>query len=104
MVASVLYPEPFSALGASSAVFGALGILSGLGMSERGGGNRGKWRWLVPVVAGVALLGLTGAGGDGVDVPGHVCGFLAGVAYGVLGGGWMRRRAKSRMTLNLAVE
>ena len=85
------WPEPFRSIGASTAVFGALGILSGLGFSAM----LGQWRRLpwartaAPVIAGIILLGWLGGGGpspDGspgnTDVLGHVFGFASGVAVG----------------------
>ena len=84
----VTYPEPFSSLGASTAVFGALGILSGIGLVENCREEvRMPWvRVLAPLLAGMILLGWLGgaAPGAGVDVFGHVFGFCAGVAAGVI--------------------
>ena len=78
-------------LGASTAVFGALGLLCGnvLGevLSQRSG--RRWWRWILPVGAGLALLADWGAGGGDVgrvDVLAHLWGGLVG---GPLG--WMVR-------------
>jgi len=84
----VTWPEDFRSLGASTAVFGALGILSGIGIVENFREKiRMPWlRVLAPLVAGFALLGWLGgaAPGEGVDVLGHVFGFCAGVIAGVL--------------------
>jgi len=83
----ITYPEPFTSIGASTAVFGALGILSGIGIVENFREEvRMPWlRVAAPLVAGFALLGMQGgaAPGAGVDVLGHVFGFCAGVAGGV---------------------
>ncbi len=82
----VTWPDDFRSLGASTAVFGALGILSGIGIVEN---FREKIRlpWLrvvAPLLAGFVLLGWLGgaAPGEGVDVFGHVFGFSAGVIAG----------------------
>ena len=84
----VTWPVPFSSLGASTAVFGALGILSGIGIVENFRGKiRMPWlRVLAPLLAGMVLLGWLGgaAPGAGVDVFGHVFGFGAGVIAGFL--------------------
>ncbi|MBC7980581.1 MAG: rhomboid family intramembrane serine protease [Armatimonadetes bacterium] len=81
------YPQPFSSLGASTAVFGALGILSGIGIMENiREPVRMPWvRICAPLLAGLVLLGwLGGAAPDsGVDVFGHVFGFGSGVIAGV---------------------
>ncbi|QTN33045.1 rhomboid family intramembrane serine protease [Akkermansiaceae bacterium] len=84
----ILWPVDFRSLGASTAVFGALGILSGIGIVEN---SREKIRmpWLrviAPLLAGFVLLGWLGgaAPGEGVDVFGHVFGFCAGVLAGVI--------------------
>lgn len=84
----VMWPEAFNSLGASTAVFGALGILSGIGIVENFREKiRMPWlRLLAPLLAGIVLLGWLGgaAPGDGVDVFGHVFGFGAGVLAGFL--------------------
>lgn len=82
----VTYPESFVSIGASTAVFGALGILSGIGLVENFREElRMPWlRVLAPLLAGLVLLGWLGgaAPGEGVDVFGHVFGFSAGVLLG----------------------
>ena len=82
----VTYRVPFVSLGASTAVFGALGILSGIGIVENFRETvRLPWlRIVAPLLAGIVLLGWLGgaAPGDGVDVFGHVFGFCAGVVAG----------------------
>jgi membrane associated rhomboid family serine protease len=86
----VYYPEPHSAIGASTAVFGALGLLTGVGLWLALTEARGSWsvpRWFVPIFGGVTLLGLIGVGdGTGlVDVAAHISGFLCGAALGFVG-------------------
>lgn len=86
ITSAVTYPEPFRSLGASTAVFGALGILSGIGIVENFREQlRMPWmRVLAPLLAGLVLLGWLGGAepGSGVDVFGHVFGFSAGVLAG----------------------
>ncbi len=85
---ALTYPESFTSIGASTAVFGALGILSGIGLVEN---FREKvsmpWvRVLAPLIAGFALLGMLGGAepGSNTDVLGHVFGFSAGVVSGMI--------------------
>ncbi len=79
-----IQPADHSAVGASTAVFGALGILSSYSRKTRRG-LQGGWihRW-APVVGGVVLLAFTGAGGERTDIMAHVTGFLSGLALGGL--------------------
>jgi rhomboid protease GluP len=88
ITSAMTYPESFLSIGASSAVFGALGILSGVGLVEN---FREKvsmpWvRVLAPLMAGFVLLGWLGgaAPGSRTDVLGHVFGFSAGAVLGIL--------------------
>jgi membrane associated rhomboid family serine protease len=81
------YPESFVSIGASTAVFGALGILTGIGFASM---LRVRMRlpWAkitAPLFAGVILLGWLGGGNHGgnIDVLGHVCGFGAGLCAGL---------------------
>jgi len=84
----ITYPEHFSSLGASTAVFGALGILCGTGIIENFREDiRMPWvRVTAPLLAGVVLLGWLGgaAPGSNTDVFGHVFGFCAGVVAGAV--------------------
>lgn len=82
------FPGGPSSLGASTATFGALGILIGFSLPA-------AWRSrscqklrsiLVPAGAGLFLLGWLGSGEDPTDVLGHLCGFLAGTVSGLLAG------------------
>lgn len=82
------WPESFVSLGASTAVFGALGILSGIGLVEnfREKSNMPWVRVFAPLLAGLVLLGWLGGASPGsdVDVFGHVFGFCAGVVVGFM--------------------
>jgi len=84
----ITYPEAFTSIGASTAVFGALGILSGTGIIENIRESvRMPWvRVTAPLLAGVILLGWLGgaAPGSNTDVFGHVFGFSAGVLSGAV--------------------
>ncbi len=71
-------------IGASTAVFAALGLVSGFVW-------RGKLmaqdRWpyrLGPIVGGIALLAFTGTGTENTDVGAHLAGFVCGFGAGVL--------------------
>lgn len=90
----LVWPEPYLSIGASSAVFAALGILSGLGfawmLKYR---KRVPWlRVTAPVIAGIVILGMTGSGlpESNTDVLGHVFGFTAGLLAGALWGSFGR--------------
>ncbi len=88
ITSALTYPESFTSIGASTAVFGALGILSGIGLVEN---VREKvsmpWvRVLAPLIAGLAMLGMLGGAepGSNTDVLGHVFGFSVGVVSGIV--------------------
>ncbi len=82
----VCFPQPYRSLGASTAVFGALGLLVGdaLGRLLRHREGRSWWVWVLPLGAGVALLAFLGAGEGkaNVDVLGHLWGFAVGLPAG----------------------
>jgi membrane associated rhomboid family serine protease len=65
-------------VGASSAIFGAVGLLGGLGFGRRQGA-RGAW---LPLAGSLALLGMLGTG-ERADLGAHLFGFACGGAFGV---------------------
>jgi rhomboid protease GluP len=72
------------AIGASTAVFAALGLLGSLGWAGRRRSVQGRiYRW-GPVIAAVALLAYTGAGGERTDLGAHIWGFVMGLGAGLL--------------------
>lgn len=76
-------------IGASTAVFGALGLLVGAELHARWShpGARSRWQLIVPLGAGFALLAFLGSGGESaerVDVLAHLWGFLCGVILGAI--------------------
>jgi rhomboid protease GluP len=77
-------PVSHRALGASTAVFAALGLVAGLAWSERLTFRERSWYLWAPLIAAACLLTLFGAGGDHVDVLGHFLGFLFGIVAGGL--------------------
>lgn len=84
----VHYPDSHLSIGASTAVFGALGLITGVGLWIAMMQPAERWtmpRWLLPAFGGLTLLGLLGIG-DGldvrVDVAAHFSGFLCGSLLG----------------------
>jgi rhomboid protease GluP len=71
----------YSGVGASTAVFGAVGILAGAQFARRRRPGVDRGRALVPVLAGLGLLLLLGSSPE-TDVLAHAFGFLVGVGIG----------------------
>ena len=87
-----IQPVTHSSVGASTAVFATLGLLSAYAWRKRAGqGDRWAYRW-APLVAGVILLGFTGAGGERTDVLAHLTGFAMGALAGVAHASWRSPR------------
>jgi membrane associated rhomboid family serine protease len=84
----LIAPATHRAVGASTAVFAALGLLAGLAWRQRLTLRERRWYRWAPLIAGICLLTLLGAGTAHVDVLGHGLGFLMGV-----GVGWFYARA-----------
>jgi membrane associated rhomboid family serine protease len=80
--------ETHDSIGASTACFGALGILVGLELTARLRDIHGRslWQLVLPVGAGLALLAYLGVGDEGknIDYMAHCWGFLAGGVIGAL--------------------
>ncbi|HXQ82082.1 MAG TPA: rhomboid family intramembrane serine protease [Opitutaceae bacterium] len=87
-VAALNYPGPYRSLGASTAIFAGLGLLTGRAIRavRRDGRRRGWQAVFAPLAAGITLLGLFGAGGIHIDVGAHATGFAAGLAWGFAAG------------------
>jgi membrane associated rhomboid family serine protease len=81
----------YRSLGASTAVFAGLGLLTGRAtQAMRRSGHPQRWRaLLVPLLSGVAVLGLMGAGGANIDLLAHATGFASGLLLGFLAPGFI---------------
>jgi rhomboid protease GluP len=83
-VDSALMPANNSTIGASTAVFATLGMVAAYALKRHtGGAPRWAHRW-APLVVAIALLALTGTGGERTDVVAHLTGFASGAAIGFL--------------------
>ncbi len=82
LIEGLLGPASHRSVGASTAVFTALGLLVAHTWRRRLHLQQG-WalRW-APLVAGALLLGWFGSEGEGTDVVAHVLGFLVGCLLG----------------------
>jgi rhomboid protease GluP len=80
---AVLYRYGHISIGASTAVFGAIGIMAAYQLSKKIkiAGQRMK-AWL-PFAGGLALLGLLGSSKHS-DLTAHLFGFIAGICLGLL--------------------
>ena len=78
-----------ASLGASTAIFGAIGLLAATQLvldrpGDGGAPRKRPWTEIAgPIVGGFALLGALGAGGERTDLGAHLFGFLAGVVIGL---------------------
>jgi membrane associated rhomboid family serine protease len=81
---TLLLESSHRSIGASTAVFAALGITAGFVWHAK---LMSQERWpyrLGPIVGGLALLMYTGTGTENTDIGAHLMGFLCGFASGVL--------------------
>jgi len=82
LLEALLAPPEHRSVGASTAVFSILGMMSAYSWRERYAlPQRWARRW-GPLVAGVILLGWTGTAGEGTDVIAHLAGFVVGALLG----------------------
>ncbi|HEX7718870.1 MAG TPA: rhomboid family intramembrane serine protease [Woeseiaceae bacterium] len=71
-------------IGASTAVFAALGLVAGYVWCGR---FMAQDRWayrLGPIVGGIALLAFTGTGDENTDIGAHLAGFVCGFVAGII--------------------
>lgn len=81
---TLLLESSHRSIGASTAVFAALGLVSGFVWRAK---LMAQDRWpyrLGPIVGGIALLAYTGTGDANTDVGAHLTGFACGFAAGML--------------------
>ncbi len=71
-------------VGASTAVFAALGLLAAHSWRTRSAGVSSRLRHWAPLIAGAALLGVMGTAGEGTDLVAHLLGFTFGMGFGAL--------------------
>jgi rhomboid protease GluP len=79
---ALLRGGPHSAVGASTAIFGAIGILGGLAFVRRHRSRALQRRAWLPIAGSLALLALLGTG-DRADLGAHLFGLLVGSGLGI---------------------
>lgn len=79
-----LQPASHRAIGASTAIFAALGLLAAFTWRRWRRGDETRLRRWAPILAGVALLAYTGTGDENTDIVAHLTGFASGVLLGVI--------------------
>ncbi|MFO1090071.1 MAG: rhomboid family intramembrane serine protease [Hyphomicrobiales bacterium] len=83
LVNAALTAPGHATIGASTAIFAGLGLLTALRQDWRRDSWREGWRVFVPLSGGIMLLAMTGFSNDGrTDIMAHVLGFAAGLAGG----------------------
>ncbi|MBC7983835.1 MAG: rhomboid family intramembrane serine protease [Candidatus Obscuribacterales bacterium] len=79
---ALVMPVTQVTIGASTAVFAALGVISAYSWRQK---NTRRLRWVRrfgPLVGGVVLLAMLGTGDERTDVVAHLTGFSAGIIAG----------------------
>lgn len=71
------------AVGASTAVFGAVGLLAAISLVRYRRNLQPQRRLALPVAAALGLLAMLGAGGERTDLGAHLFGLLSGLALGI---------------------
>lgn len=80
LVNAIVQTSQHLSIGASTAIFGALGALSALSIARHSGDIRKHWT--IPAAAGLALLAVLGTEGKNTDLGAHLFGFLSGAVFG----------------------
>jgi rhomboid protease GluP len=88
---ALVRPAVHTSIGASTAIFAAIGLLAALRQNWRPGPISSSLRDWIPLAGGVMLLALLGFGEGQTDILAHVFGFASGVCIGSLLA-WLDRR------------
>jgi rhomboid protease GluP len=95
---ALLHSGAHVSVGASTAVFGAVGILAALSLVRHR--LHRQRRWALPVAAALALLALLGTEGKQTDLGAHLFGFTCGLVFGVTVERMTARYGQPRPMLN----
>ena len=79
---AILQLSSHRSVGASTAVFGAVGIFAAISMVRYP--SHLHRRWLPPIAAALALLAILGTEGKNTDLGAHLFGFVFGVVLGAI--------------------
>lgn len=82
-------------IGASTAVFGVLGLLSAYVWKQRYFSQATWSKRLGPIFGGIALLAFTGTSGENTDIGAHLWGFFSGLILG-----WLCARFTEKIPLH----
>lgn len=83
LINTILLDSSHRAIGASTAVFAALGLVAGFVWRGKLM-KQDRWPYRIgPIVGGIALLAYTGTGDANTDVGAHLSGFVCGFVAGV---------------------
>ena len=94
---TLLLESSHRSIGASTAVFAALGLVAGFVWRAK---LMSQTHWpyrLGPVVGGFALLMYTGTGDANTDIGAHLMGFVSGFAAGVVSARYLDRLSSARL-------
>lgn len=82
LVNACVQPRTHGSVGASTAVFGAVGILAAISLVRYR--HHLRTRWTLPVAGALALLALLGTEGKNTDLGAHLFGFVYGFFLGLI--------------------
>jgi len=85
---ATVQPSTHQSIGASTAIFGAIGILATLNFIVASKYYKRRW---FPVAAALALLALLGTEGKNTDLGAHLFGFMSGALLGLIAGYFIKR-------------
>ncbi len=88
-------------VGASTAVFGAVGLLASISMVRHR--HHLQRRWFVPIAAGLALLAILGTEGKQTDLGAHLFGFGSGILLGLATEYLVGKQGRPGRVLNAAL-
>jgi membrane associated rhomboid family serine protease len=92
-------------IGASTAIFGAIGLLAATQLflnRKKDSGERGFVSWAAPIIGGLALLGTLGASAQ-ADLGAHMFGLGAGIVIGLFAGVLLRNKLGTTQKMSARV-
>ena len=98
LVNALVQPSNHSSVGASTAVFGAVGILAAISLVRYR--HQLRKRWPLPIAAALSLLAVLGSEGKNTDLGAHLFGCLYGGFLGLITEYLIGRRGRPGRLLN----